>query len=120
MRGLVRGDDQAGAVGDALGDQFVKVVGMLRGELAQREVVERERGGFGVGGDASGEGAVGVSAGEVGQELAGFRPAGSAGGPGFPDLGDKVLDGREGEVRAVAEDRVPRSGKADEASGFRR
>lgn len=45
--------------------------------------------------------------------------AGSVSGPGFPDLGDKVLDGRESEVRAVAEDRVARSGKTDEASGFR-
>lgn len=38
----VRGDDQAGAVGAALGDEFVEVVGLLRGELAQREVVEDE------------------------------------------------------------------------------
>jgi len=43
--------------------------------------------------------------------------AGSAGGVAFPDLGDKGLDGGEGEVRAVAEDGVTRPGKSHEAGG---
>ena len=47
--------------------------------------------------------------------LAGQR--GSAGGVAFPDLGDKGLDSREGEVRAVAKDRVTRSGKSHQAGG---
>jgi hypothetical protein len=37
---------------------------------------------------------------------------GSAGVLAFADLGDEVLDGGEGEVRAVSEDGVTRSGKA--------
>ena len=47
--------------------------------------------------------------------LAGQR--GSAGGVALPDLGDKSLDGGEGEVRAVAEDGVTRPGKSHEAGG---
>ena len=39
------------------------------------------------------------------------RQRGSAGGLAFPDLGDEGLDGGEGEVRAVAEDGVTRTGK---------
>ena len=50
--------------------------------------------------------------------LAGQR--GSAGGAAFPDLGDKGLDGGEGEVRAVAEDGVTRPGKSHEAGGVGR
>jgi hypothetical protein len=46
--------------------------------------------------------------------LAGQR--GSAGGV-LPYLGDKGLDGREGEVRAVAEDGVTRPGKSHQAGG---
>ena len=42
---------------------------------------------------------------------------GSAGRVAFPDLGDKGLDGGEGEVRAVAEDGVTRPGKSHEAGG---
>ena len=42
---------------------------------------------------------------------------GSAGGVAFPELGDKGLDGGEGEVRPVAEDGVTRPGKSDEAGG---
>src|SRR5215472_1649474 len=47
--------------------------------------------------------------------LAGRR--GSAGVLAFADLGDEGLDGGEGEVRAVAEDGVTRSGKSHEAGG---
>jgi hypothetical protein len=68
----VRGDDQRVAISDALGDGFVEVVGLLCGELAQGEVVGDERGGFRVGGQAFGGGAVGVSAGEVGRQFAGL------------------------------------------------
>jgi MFS family permease len=42
---------------------------------------------------------------------------GSAGRLAVPDLGDEVPDGGEGEVWAVAEDGVMRSGEADEAGG---
>ena len=42
---------------------------------------------------------------------------GSAGVLAFPDLGDKGLDGGEGEVWTVAEDGVTRLGKSHEAGG---
>src|SRR5215471_18752628 len=42
---------------------------------------------------------------------------GSAGVLAFADLGDEGPDGGEGEVRAVAEDGVTRSGKARQAGG---
>jgi hypothetical protein len=44
----------------------------------------------------------------------------SAGGVAFADLGDEVLDGGEGEVWAVAEDDVTRSGKSHQAGGVGR
>jgi hypothetical protein len=56
-------------------------------------------------------------------DLAGCGPVflagrgGSAGGVAFPDLGDKGLDGGEGEVRAVAEDGVTCPGKSHQAGG---
>ena len=59
------------------------------------------------------------------RDLAGCGPVflaerrGSAGGVAFPDLGDEVPDGGEGEVRAVAEDGVTRSGKSHEAGAGR-
>ena len=45
---------------------------------------------------------------------------GSAGVLAFADLGDEVPDGGEGEVRAVSEDGVTRSGKAHQAGGVGR
>lgn len=46
------------------------------------------------------------------------RPSGH--GMAFPGLGDKGLDGGEGEVRAVAEDGVTCPGKSHEAGGASR
>jgi hypothetical protein len=66
------GDRDRAAFGDALGDQFVEVVGLAGAELAHREVVEDEQVGFDVCGQPFVEGAVGVAAGEVGQDAAGF------------------------------------------------
>jgi len=45
---------------------------------------------------------------------------GSAGVLAFADLGDEVPDGGEGEVWAVSEDGVTRSGKAHQAGGVGR
>jgi hypothetical protein len=65
-----------------------------------------------VGGVEGGAGAVEGA----GHEVTG--QGGSAGGVAFPDLGDKGLDGGEGEVRAVAEDGVTRSdGRRPPAAG---
>ena len=81
----VGGQDQRAVVHGPIGDQFVEVVGLGGGVLAQGEVVEDQDGRAGVFADAGAPGAVGVAAGEVGQDPAGL---------GEPDLaaaaGDEV------------------------------
>ena len=49
-----------------------------------------------------------------------LRAAPLAGGSACPDLEDEVSYGREGEVWAVAEDGVARTGQAHQAGGLRR
>src|SRR5262245_45384641 len=68
-RGPVAGQDQrpAGAAGP-LGQQLIQVVGLGGGELPHREVVADEHGGLGELADAGLEAAVGVPAGQVGQQ----------------------------------------------------
>jgi hypothetical protein len=71
-RVAVGGDDQGPAGLGPFGDQFVEVVGLLRGVLAPREVIQDQDVGSGEFGEAFGPGAVGVAAGEVGQDAAGL------------------------------------------------
>ena len=74
---------------------------MLGGEFAHREVVEDEQGGAGEFGEAFGPGAVGVAAGEVGQDAAGFGEAdvgAVADGEVAEGLGDVALPDADGSV----------------------
>ena len=70
-----------------IGDEFVEIVGLGCGVLPEGEVVQDEDGRAGVLADPGAPGAVGVAAGEVGQDSAGF---------GEPDLaaaaGDEVSE----------------------------
>ena len=88
-----------------IGDEFVEVVGLGCGVFPQAEVVEDEDGRASVFADAGAPGAVGVAAGEVGQDPAGF---------GEPDLpaaaGDQVPEclcdmGFADSDRAIQDDR---------------
>jgi DDE superfamily endonuclease len=74
-RVAVRGGDQRSAGLGGFADQLVEVVGLLRGVLAYREVVQDQHVWSGKVGEAFGPGAVGVAAGEVGQDTAGFVEA---------------------------------------------
>jgi hypothetical protein len=71
--GAVRGGDQRSAGSGAFGDEFVEVVGLLRGEFPHGEVVEDEQIGADEFGEASRPAVVGVAASEVGQDPAGFE-----------------------------------------------
>ena len=64
--GAVGGEDEA-AVG-AFGDQLVEVVGLGGGEVAHGEVVEDQHVGLGPASQAGAPGAVGVAAGEIGEQ----------------------------------------------------
>ena len=70
-----------------VGDEFVEVVGLGGGVLAEAEVVEDEDGGAGVFADSGAPGSVGVATCEVGQDSAGL------GEPDFPAAtGDEVAE----------------------------
>ena len=65
----------------AFGDQLVQVVGLGGGQLAHGEVVQDQDGGAGELAEPLVPGAVGVSAGQVGQGPAGFHEPGVGAGP---------------------------------------
>ena len=90
----------------SLGDELVEVVGLGGGELAHAEVVQDQDGGAGELGEPLVPGAVGPSAGEVGQDAAGLDEPGL--GPGADGevgegLGDVALADAD---RAVEDDRL--------------
>src|SRR5450756_301445 len=66
----VTGDDHAAA--GALGDHLVEVVGLGQGELAHREVVADQERGSGPAPQPGRPAAVGVAAGEIGEQPAGL------------------------------------------------
>jgi hypothetical protein len=120
----------------AFADQLVKIVGLLRGVLADGEVVQDQHVWSGEFGEAFGPGPVGVAAGEVGQDAAGFVEAdlgALADGEvpeclcymGFPDAdsdGDRLQHIRAVlpcEVRVVAETH-PLFGRLLRAVSFKR
>jgi hypothetical protein len=86
-RGPVGGQHEGAAGGGAGADQFVEVVGLGGGELAHAEVVADQHGGPDEFGEAAVPGAVGVPAGQGGQQPAGL---------GEPDVG-AVTDGQVAE-----------------------
>ena len=64
--GPVGGDDEAAS--GSFGDQLVEVVGLGRGEVTHGEVVEDEQVGAGPASQPGLPGAVGVTAGEIGEQ----------------------------------------------------
>ena len=68
--GPVGGEDQGAVL--SFGDQLVEVVGLDGGEVAHGEVVKDQDVGSGPSFEAGAPGAVGVAAGEVGEESAGL------------------------------------------------
>ena len=72
-RAAVAGDDHG--LAGPFGDQFVEVVGLGGGELAEAEVVADEDGRAGPGSEAFVPGGVGAAAGEVGEDAAGLGEA---------------------------------------------
>ena len=121
------------AVDGAVGDQFVEVVGVDRGVLAHREVVEDQHQGVGVFADALTPGAIGVAAGEIGEDAdLGEADVAAAAGDGmskclchmgFPDSDGSVEDDRFGGVEPaqcgqVAQHRGGEFGVGGEVEGL--
>jgi hypothetical protein len=73
--GAVAGQDERFGGDGAVGDQVVEVIALSGGVLAHREVVDDEDQGSGVFAHALSDGAIGVSAGEVGEHPGAFDEA---------------------------------------------
>ncbi len=85
----------------AFGDELVEVVGLGCGELSHREVVQDQDGGAGELGEPPVPGAVGVAAGQVGEDAAGFHEPGVGAGADREvgeGLGDVALADADGSV----------------------
>jgi site-specific DNA recombinase len=81
--GPVAGEDQWLGGDGAVGDQVVEVVALGGGVLAHREVVDNEDQGAGVFAHALADGAIGVSAGEVGEHPGAFDEPDVAAASGY-------------------------------------
>ena len=68
----VGGQDEWSAVDGSVGDQLVEVVGVHRGVLAHREIIQDQHQRFGVFADALAPGAISVAAGQIGEHSGGF------------------------------------------------